>query len=279
MGDVAVIFGTQRCGSNFFLSACRRLDGLMVMGEMYHRGGVFPFQASPEKDFEVKQRLGAVVSAQFREQAQECLAQWDPNAAWSTEANTVVNDGLVKFSHKYPLKYFAALEELAAGRKLLFKIFPEHLDLFHILSILRQQRPRVILMLRNPIDSFISYKKLVETKKPQDVDTSDLRITFNKAEYFAYKAGLATYYSAIKQFCEDEWISHSVSHYEWLHAGEEAGKPEKVRAILQHVFDSPMAYADELAGMKLYKQQDKSASPAQKVLNPNQLPQQPQVLL
>jgi len=279
MGEVAVIFGTQRCGSNYFLSACRRLDDLLVLGEMYHRGGAFPFQASPQRDFEVKQRLGALIARLFDEQARECLARWDRHASFSAEANSLVDDGLVKFSHKYPLKYFNALQELAEGRHLLFKIFPEHLDLFHILSILRQQRPRVILMLRNPLESFISYKKLVETKKPQDVDTSDLRITFNKAEYFAYKAGLTTYFRAIKEFCEDDWIDVSVTHYEWLHAGDEAGKPDKVRDTLQHVLGTRLKFNDALANLPLFRQQDKSATAAQKVVNPNQLPQQPQVLL
>jgi hypothetical protein len=279
MGEVAVIFGTQRCGSNYFLSACRRLDDLLVLGEMYHRGGAFPFQASPQKDFEVKQRLGALIWRLFDEQARECLARWDRHAPFSGEANSLVDDGLVKFSHKYPVKYFTALQELAEGRHLLFKIFPEHLDLFHILSILRQQRPRAILMLRNPIDSFISYKKLIETKKPQDVDTSDLRITFNKAEYFAYKAGLATYFRAIKEFCEDDWVDVSVTHYEWLHAGDEAGKTDRVRDYLQRVLGTPLKYNDALAHLPLFRQQDKSASAAHKVVNPNQLPQQPQVLL
>jgi hypothetical protein len=279
MGEVAVIFGTQRCGSNYFLSACRRLDDLLVLGEMYHRSGAFPFQASPQKDFEVKQRLGGLIWERFDEQARECLARWDRHAPFSAEANSAIDDGLVRFSHKYPLKYFAALQELAEGRHLLFKIFPEHLDLFHILSILRQQRPRVILMLRNPLDSFISYKKLVETKKPQDVDTSDLRITFNKAEYFAYKAGLATYFRAIREFCEDDWIDVSVTHYEWLHAADEAGKTERVRDTLQRVLGTKLLFNDALANLPLFRQQDKSASAAHKVLNPNQLPQQPQVLL
>jgi len=279
MGEVAVIFGTQRCGSNYFLSACRRLDDLLVLGEMYHRGGAFPFQASPQADFDTKQRLGEILRKLFDEQAREYFAGWDRQAPFTAPANAAIDEALVKFSHKYPQKYFVALRELAGDRKLLFKIFPEHLDLLQILGMLRQQRPRVMLLLRNPLDSFISYKKLVETKKPQDVDTSDLRITFNKAEYFAYKAGLSTYFSAIKEFCEDEWIDVSVSHYEWLHGGDPDSKPEKVREHMQRVFGSPMTVSATQAGLALFKQQDKSASPADKVLNPSQLPQQPQVLL
>ncbi len=279
MGDVAVIFGTQRCGSNYFLSASRRLNELLVLGEMYHRGGVFPFQASPQQDFEIRQRLGQILQTQFEEQAAACFNGWQADAEWAPEANAAVNEALVKFSHKFPQKYFAGLRELAGGRRLLFKIFPEHLDLFQILGILKQQRPHVILMLRNPLDSFISYKKLVETKKPQGVDTSELKITFNKAEYFAYKAGLSTYFTAIREFCQDEWIDVSAVHYEWLHGGEPERKPELVRETLQRVFGVPMSVSAAGAALPLFRQQDKSATPAQKVLNPQQLPAQPQVLL
>ena len=279
MGDVAVIFGTQRCGSNYFLSASRRVDDLLVLGEMYHRGGVFPFQGSPHQDFEIKQRLGHILRKQFEEKSAACFNGWRADAAFDPVANAAINEALVKFSHKYPQKYFAGLRELAGGRRLLFKIFPEHLDLFQSLGILKQQRPHVILMLRNPLDSFISYKKLVETKKPQDVDTSELKITFNKAEYFAYKAGLSSFFTAIREFCEDEWIDLSTVHYEWLHGGEAERKPEMVRETLQRVFGVPMNVSGAAAALPLFRQQDKSASAAQKVLNPNQLPVQPQVLL
>jgi hypothetical protein len=279
MGDVAVIFGTQRCGSNYFLSACRRLGELLVLGEMYHRGGAFPFQGAPQPDFEIKQRLGHILQKMFEEQAAACFEGFRADAEFDPSANAVINEALVKFSHKFPQKYFAGLRELAGARRLLFKIFPEHLDLFQILGMLRQQRPHVILMLRNPLDSFISYKKLVETKKPQDVDTSELKITFNKAEYFAYKAGLATYFTAIREFCEDEWIDVSTVHYEWLHGGEAERKPEKVRETLQRVFGVPMNVSPAATALPLFRQQDKSGSPAEKVLNPNQLPVQPQVLL
>jgi len=279
MGDVAVIFGTQRCGSNYFLSACRRLDGLLVLGEMYHRGGAFPFQGSPAQDFEIKQRLGHILQKQFEEQAAACFDGFRADAVFSPDANAAINDALVKFSHKFPQKYFSGLRELAGARRLLFKIFPEHLDLFQILGILKQQRPHVILMLRNPLDSFISFKKLVETKKPQDMDTTEIKITFNKAEYFAYKAGLATYFSAIRDFCADEWIDVSAVHYEWLHGGEAERKPDRVRETLQRVFGAPMNVAAAAAAPPSFRLQDKSGSPAEKVLNPNQLPVQPQVLL
>jgi hypothetical protein len=279
LGDVTVVFGTQRCGSNYFLSACRRLDHLLVLGEMYHRGGAFPFQSNPQKDFEVKQSLGRLLWRDHAEQAGECFGTWDRAAEFSPAANTAIDAALVKFSHRYPYRYFLGLQAVAGDDDLIFKIFPEHLDLAQILALLRVTRPHVLLLLRNPLDSFISYKKLVETKKPQDVDTSDLRIAFNKADYFAYKASLASWFGAIKEFCEDEWIRVSVSHYEWLHGFEAETKPDKVRELMQHTLGKPMRVADGRSAPPLFRQQDKSASAAQKVQNPDQLPQQPQIVL
>ena len=162
---------------------------------------------------------------------------------------------------------------------MLFKIFPEHLDLGQIFSVVREQRPEIILLLRNPLDSFISYKKLVETKKPQDVDTSGLQIKFDKAEYFTYKASLASYFNAIKQFCEDEWLNVTVSHYEWLHDSTTDNKPDMVRKRIQQVFGTPMKELDNAAELALFKRQDTSSSAREKVLNPAELPQQPQFLL
>lgn len=154
--------------------------------------------------------------------------------------------------------------------------------MYQILSILYEQRPRVILMMRNPLDSFISYKKLVATRKPQDVDTSGLKIHFNRVEYYAYKANLIAYLTAIRNFCEDEWLDISTIHYEWLHnmgsEGKIENKIEKVKRSLEKVFRVPMQEIENAESLKLFKKQDKFGSAAEKVLNPEQLPKTPQQL-
>jgi len=279
MGDVAVIFGMQRCGSNYFLSVCHRLDDLLVLGEMYHRGGPFPFQQNQKHDFDIKQRLGGIVRDMFTEFAQEYLQDWDAGATYSPENDAKIAAALAKFSHKAPNRYFEALKQLAGTRRLLFKIFPEHLDLTQMLSILRDQRPKVILLLRNPLDSFISYKKLVQTQKPQDVDTSGLKIKFNKIDYFVYKSALANYFKSIQDFCDEEWLEVTTLHYEWLHDDASEDKLDKVKGYMDRVFGVSLPLDRNRDSMKLFTKQDKSASAVDKVTNPAELPRGPQYLL
>ncbi len=278
MSDVIVIFGTQRCGSNFFLSACRQMEGLLVLGEMYHRGGVFPFQQGDAPDYALKLRLAASILAHVPETAKPFFEGVDLAAALSPPAHAALDQALVKFSHRFPNRYFDALKRLADGGRLIFKIFPEHLEMQQILSMLWEQRPKVLLLTRNPVDTFISYRKLTETKKPQGVDTSSLKIKFSKVDYYAYRASLTSYYSAVKSFCDDEGLEVSVVDYDTIHADETADKPDLVRAILARSFGAPVAFRDDRRAFKLFTKQDKSESPADKVLNPAQLPKVPQTV-
>jgi hypothetical protein len=246
---------------------------------MYHRGGVFPFGRNPKLDYATKQRLAETIRARFPENLQDSFAGWTSGEAFSDESNAAINKALVKFSHKTPNRYFEALQSAAKDGRLIFKIFPEHLDMIQILSILREQRPHVLFLLRNPLDTFISYRKLVQTEKPQDVDTSDVKIKFNPAEYFAFKAAAATYYRTIREYCDHESLGVAVCHYEWLHGGEGDSKVEKVRELVQRVFGEPIRLAQGSESTSLFKRQDKSETPAQKVLNPGALPRGPQTLL
>jgi hypothetical protein len=278
MSDVAIICGMQRCGSNYFLSVARRLQDLLVLGEMYHRGGAFPFQLSRELDYRSKQALAAAVLQQGGAAA-KLLEGHDPTAPFSPESEAAIDRMLVQISHKAPNRYLEAMLSMAGEQRLLFKVFPEHLETFQILSMLREHRPSVLLMARDPLDSFISYRKLVETRKPQDVDTSGLKVHFNKAEYYAYKAHLVAYFKAIQQFCGDEGLELSVCHYEWLHNNDGRDKTEKVREVVQRMFGTALHWKPEADKLKTYQKQDTTPSPAEKVLNPAQLPRSPQHLL
>jgi hypothetical protein len=273
------MFGTQRCGSNFFLSACQKLDDLAVLGEMYHRGGAYPFERNQKLDFATKQRLGEILRTSFPTQSKEAFAGWIPSDIRTDEADALINKALVRFSHKTPNRYYEALQQLVQKSRLIFKIFPEHLEMMQILSILREQRPHVLLMLRNPLDSFISYKKLVETAKPQDADTSAVKIKFNPAEYFAYKAAAATYFRTIREYCEHESLPIMTCHYEWLHTGTNAEKVEKIRDTLKRLFGENFKLADNADLTTLFKRQDTNETPAQKVTNPAALPRAPQTLV
>lgn len=284
MSEVAVIFGMQRCGSNYFLSACRRFDDLTVYGEMYHQDGVFPFQHTARnddivKDYDVKQRIAWAIKSQSGEDEIELLSDWDYDAPYSQERDDYINKALVQFAHSFPVRYFKALEQSALTDRLILKIFPEHLSIFHMLLILHEIRPRVILMDRNPVDSFISYKKLLKTEVPQDVDTSHLKIDFNKAEYFEYKAQLVSYFKAISDYCQDEGIPTTIVSFEDIHRDEGQDKLDKVRMIVEGVFGSPVQIRPDADNFLLFSKQDKSESAAEKVINQVRLPHFPQKLI
>lgn len=279
MSETAVIFGMQRCGSNFFLSACTRFDDVTVFGEMYHRAGAFPFCQDDERDFAIKQDLARSIWESFRNEGLPLFYDWDFAASYDREADLRLNEKLAGFSYSYPQKYFEAVQDIAPDSRIILKIFPEHLSIFQILSILHECRPHVILMIRNPLDSFISFKKLEQTEAPQDIDTSDIKIDFNKAEYFEYKAGLVAYFGAIKAFCEDEMIDVTVVSYEDLHDDDGRDKVEKVRVIMEQVFESPVRAVEGKAGVGLFVKQDRSGSTADKVANPVRLPRSQQRLI
>lgn len=156
--------------------------------------------------------------------------------------------------------------------------------MLQILMVLREHRPQVILMTRDPVDSFISHKKLWETKNAQDVDTSGLQITFNRAEYYVYKSELAAYFRCIQDYCFEEQIEVTVTSYEALHDDSQTHthqqhKIEKVRLILEKIFQSPVVERAGSGQLKLFSRQDQSESAADKVVNPEQLPRLAQHLL
>jgi hypothetical protein len=279
MSEVAVVFGMQRSGSNFFLSACKRFEDLTVFGEMYHRDGVFPFRQVDPEDFAVKAKLAACIRGTFPEDNLQIATDWNFSADFTPQRDAVLNQALALYSHEFPGKYFECMREIAPASRMVFKIFPEHLSIMQMLMLLVKYRPRVVLMTRNPLDSFISFKKLLETRKPQDVDTSALKIAFYRVEYYEYKAQLAAYFNAIHEFCAEEGLQVSTVSYESLHQDDGQDKVEKVRQIMEGVFQSPMRLRADASKLSLFTKQDQAGSPAEKVLNPGRLPRLAQRLI
>lgn len=272
LNNVTVIFGTARSGSNFFLSACKRFDRLTTLGEMYHRHAVYPLGLDVAEDFQIKARLLQCLvykyPAQIGLQPQD-LAGF---AEFSGTANARLDEILVKFSHTHFKLFFSEIAALGSQPHIIFKIFPEHLGLWQILHLVTAFRPRIILMMRNPLDSFISGLKAAVTKKYGTEDTTELKVEFKREAYFAYKSAMLGYFSGIAELCAEIGLDYTILRYEDIHAANVADPVEYIRQRLSAAVGEELPYARQERQMPLFTKQDRAGSTAEKVANPQDVP-------
>lgn len=211
---VVLVIGCQRSGSNFLLSALRSLENLGVFGEMFHRKGMFPFKAGhgvdegvrwelfdliirkdPNKFFSIPKGLHApsddVVSSVINSRSKS--KQTVPE-----KAATIRNNLLIRLAHFDPSFLVEIMQEHAGGNTVIFKVFPEHLSTGELRNLIDGVRPIVVFNLRNTLDTYISFKKLVLTKTPQDKDTTSVKIDFNITEYVDYVSEIRAFYFAAR---------------------------------------------------------------------------------
>lgn len=278
MKNITVIFGAARCGSNYFLSACKRFDRLTTLGEVYHRHAVYPLGMDYKEDYTIKTKLLRNIvdkyPAQIGLQPQD-LAEFTD---FSGAANIRLDEILVKFSHAHFKLFFAEIGEIGNHPNIIFKIFPEHLGPGQILQLIGTFRPRIVLMVRNPLDTFISGLKASITKQYGTADTTELKIPFKPEAYFAYKASLTKYYDTISQYCTEIGLGYSVISYEDIHSDKATDSVEYIRQSLTPIFGDDLPYTQQEVKMPLFTRQDRAGSTAEKVENPQDLPLTAQTL-
>ncbi|MCB1539590.1 MAG: hypothetical protein KDJ25_01690 [Rhodoblastus sp.] len=272
MTKLAIIFGTPRCGSNFFLSACKRLEDLTTYGEMYHHQTPFPFCGGLEADNEFRVALLRRLAAKHP----EIVPEWEIAAESNERSN--IDSLLVTISHQYPGKFLNTFLSMADKKNVIFKIFPNHLKAGQMLRIIKWCDPHVLLMTRNPLDTFISAQKAAVLNNYANIDTTDLKIDFDLEAYFAYKASLQAYYDMITDYCVE--TNRGIRHvdYDSIHAGNDVNSHEYIRQLVSMVFAEDLKYRNSDIPPVSFRKQDRSSDLNQKVKNPNALPRTKQCI-
>ncbi|QPL50563.1 hypothetical protein [Alteromonas sp. B31-7] len=263
-----VCFGTQRCGSNFFLSNLKRFRDIDVYGEMFHKQNLFPMCEDSDKD------------QLFRRVSFEYLAHYFPlifNDIFSSEGYSIVdsneriNKYMVTFFQNFPGNGIRLLEKMSSKPVFTCKVFPEHLSMDSINKLLGSDfEIKSIVMIRNTIDTYLSFKKLQLTSIPQNIDTSSLKVNFDVDEYNLYRDNLISYYSGVVNSLVKSKVSYEILSYEDFHI-DPRDTGSKIKDICDSLDLSIGEYDSTKFESLVYTKQDNSSLES-KVSNPAELP-------
>jgi hypothetical protein len=263
-----LVISCQRSGTNYFLNQMKKVDGLQSFGELFHRNGVYPLTIDDEK---------------YKEKLFHSLLE-NNNQAFLEGEISMINAGLFgndkeqamsffsSFSHREPSKFIHNCMKIA-DENIMFKIFPEHLDIDKIKELLNFSCLGVLFLTRNPLDSFISYQKLIETQTPQNIDTSELKINFKVDEYNQYRDEINTFYNNVMSAAEVCKLPTAVIGYDEIHKHErgDVDKAYEYVKIISKSFDLNLKLSLKAEGMLPFNKQDKNDT-QDKVNNPEKLP-------
>ena len=101
------------------------------------------------------------------------------------------------FTHARPLETVAALLERAQARGkayTMFKVFPGHLRNWQLDRIIGRFRPEMLLLLRTPLEAYVSLQKANALKAWMFADTTGMKVALDPADYLAWHEKASSFY-------------------------------------------------------------------------------------
>lgn len=175
---------------------------------------------------------------------------------------------LYKLIKTHPLYYYNKIMHIQGNQRnqhliIVNKIFHYHFN--KNISYIINKTPFIIILYRNPIDTYISNLKFNKTNKYKCYDTTQLKIHFNIDDYIHYKEILIKWFNYIKS---ESIINKTVfveMYYEKIHGLSFVEQHKYIKTILEnHLPQYKFQY--KLREPTIYKQ-DKSIKYKDKILN------------
>lgn len=115
-----------------------------------------------------------------------------------------------------PIVLLEHMSSVCQDNIIMFKIFPYHLNYEKTKEILKMSS-FVIFLKRNYIDNFISTTKAINTNKYMKVDTSNIKIYFDKEKYILRKELIKNWFSEMCNFTKNNNIQSIDIDYDTFH--------------------------------------------------------------
>ncbi len=264
-----IIASGQRHGTNYIMTLIGKLNEFDVLGEMFHNGGPY-FIASDDSMF-WRRRFELLACVLMNSLHALCQDERDLLKSYiQTLDKDKMLTFLSSFSHRKPDLYKSALHFLCRNLEPAIKIFPEHIHGATSLSGYISPNDKVLFLYRDPLDAYISFKKLELTKQPQNYNTSSVQIQFVEDEFEAYYKGMKKYYKTVRFTCQSMKIDFTEVFYEDLTSLPGEGALMILKEQLSSLYEIENLVMMKENSLPEYKRQDFSSRP-DKVLNPKEL--------
>jgi len=231
-----LLVSDRRSGTNNLVFMLGQYPEFLAAGEVFHHkvsyGGFEHFE-------EYRDHLGARIP----------LA-----AGLAPEARDAA---IVTHAHAHPIRTVEALLDFAEAKGktcCLFKIFPGHLRNFQVDRIVGRFRPEVLLLLRTPLEAYVSLQKANQLKAWMFADTTGLRVTLDPEDYLAWHAKVSGFYRFTILACLARGLTPRILGYDELYKARQPPQRVLEKIFLQMGIRLQGAEVDSL------KVQDKSRS-------------------
>jgi hypothetical protein len=141
---------------------------------------------------------------------------------------------VTRYTHAHPLRTVAALCDFAAAKgkdHVIFKVFPGHLRNWQLDRIVGRFRPEVLLLLRTPLEAYVSLQKANALKAWMFADTTGMRVTLEADDYLAWHRKVSGFYRFAILAALARGLQPRLLHYDELYKARVAPQ-----AVLETIF-------------------------------------------
>lgn len=187
-----VVLSNPRTGSNYFADTFWNFrQDVVSLSEIFHKDAVFDLDKYPASFAHLSAALGAELSGQD-----------DPR--------------LVQAARETPVRFLDILAGFSAetGRKaLVYKAFQDHFPQPKWRDIFQKTRPTGLFLVRNRLETFISFKKAMMTGHWANMKTDGLRPTLDAGDFRAWAIRQDGWYADMEQLFHDLGLRYAVVDY------------------------------------------------------------------
>ena len=190
------ILAIPRTGTNYLCGLIGRFREIDSLFEIYHNRAVY------------------IGNSQLTNRVIDYV-----NRSYQLEIQSNCDRAFIDFVRQHPLEILDIIRSQSNKRYISFKIFPNHLsqeDLSHV--ILHNRRVKKILIKRNLLNAYLSFKFAKMTNNWRDRDTSNLKLNFEIDDFVTWYDCYQQYYDFIERKFNDSNNAISILKYEEIHA-------------------------------------------------------------
>jgi hypothetical protein len=161
------------------------------------------------------------------------------------------------FTHDHPIRTVETLLDFARAKDrayCLFTVFPGHLRSYQIDRIVGRFRPDVLLLLRTPLEAYVSLQKANTLKTWIFADTTGMRVAIDPEDYLAWHKKVSGFYRFTIFACLARGLTPRIIHYDELYKARQS--PQRVMETMFLQMGIRLA-RDEIDSLRV---QDKSNS-------------------
>jgi hypothetical protein len=164
---------------------------------------------------------------------------------------------VVAWTHAHPIATVEALLDFAGSKGrtcTIFKIFPGHLRAWQLDRIVGRFRPEVLLLLRTPLEAYVSLQKANALKTWMLADTTGMRVRLDAADFAAWHGRASSFYRFAITSSLTHGLQPRIVHYDAFYKARAA--PQQVVETIFRQMGVPL----RAEAVKNLKVQDRGGS-------------------